>query len=147
MSGMVFRRIVRLQSQGAQWFLPSCAKTVCSQKKWKSHNTNFKLFWNIINKNVEFWLVSLCDWKPSRLVLEWPNELFCKIAVLQWVLRWENWSSFMSCLRDEIHLLRDFYKQFLWNRHYRRQASNIFSELSTIFKNLLKLWMFVTKRT
>ena len=113
-------------------------------KNWKSHNTNFKLFWNIINKNVEFWLVSLCDWKPSRLVLGAPNEPFCKIAVLQWVLRWENWSSFMSCFKDEIHLLGDLFKQFLWNRHYRRQVANILSELSTINKTFGCPWQ---KRT
>ena len=36
---------------------------------------------------------------------------------------------------------------FLLNGHYRRKAAKIFLELWTILENLLKLWMFMMKRT
>ena len=45
------------------------------------------------------------------------NELFCKKAILQWVFCWENWSSFMSCWTEKMHLLGDFLKIFMWNGH------------------------------
>ena len=40
-----------------------------------------------------------------------------------------------------------FLANFLLNGHYRREAAKIVSELWTIFENLLKLGMFVMKRT
>ena len=49
----------------------------------------------------------------------------------------------MCCWQDEIHLLADiFSKSFV-----ERAAAKFFLELWKIFKNLLKLWMFVMKRT
>ena len=65
-----------------------------------------------------------------------PNKLFCKIAVLQRVFRWESWSSFMFCRQDEIHLLGDFFKNFLWNGYYRREAMKI------LFRTLDSLWKY-----
>ena len=63
-----------------------------------------------------------------------PNELFCKKSVLQWVFCWENWSSFMCCWQDEIHLLWDLSENFLSNGHYRRKAAK------TFFRTLDNLW-------
>ena len=51
-------------------------------------------------------------------ILGAPNELFCKKAVLQWVFCWKNWSSFMCCWQDEIHLLWEFSENFLPNGRY-----------------------------
>ena len=65
-----------------------------------------------------------------------PNELFCRKAVLHWVFCWENWSSFMCCWQDEIHLLGDFVANFLLNGHYCREAAKI------CFRTLDNLWKF-----
>ena len=40
-----------------------------------------------------------------------------------------------------------FLANFLLNGHYRRERRKFVSELWTIFENLMKLWMFVMKRT
>ena len=53
----------------------------------------------------------------------------------------------MPCWQCEVHLLADFLENVLLNGHYRREAAKVFLELCTIFENLLKLWMFVMKRT
>ena len=64
-----------------------------------------------------------------------PNELFCKKAVLQWVFCWENWSSFMSCWQDKIHLLGDFLENFLLSGHYRlRSGENFFKNFGQSLK-------------
>ena len=40
-----------------------------------------------------------------------------------------------------------FLENFLLNGHYHCEAAKTFLELWTIFENLLKLWMFLMKRT
>ena len=39
------------------------------------------------------------------------------------------------------------FKNFLLNGHCRREAAIVYLELWTIFENLMKLWIFVMKRT
>ena len=46
-----------------------------------------------------------------------------------------------------MHLLGDFSENFLLNEHYPLEAVKMFFRTLEIFENLLKLWMFVMKRT
>ena len=82
------------------------------------------------------------------LIVGAPNKLFCKKTVLQCVFCWENWSSFMCSWQDEIHCWETFFGNFFGKWALSpRSGKNFFVELWTIFENLLKLWMFMMKRT
>ena len=64
-----------------------------------------------------------------------PNQLFCKIAPLQWVFCWENWPSFMSCWQDEIRLLGDlFEKLFVKWALSPQSGENIFKNFGQSLK-------------
>ena len=76
-----------------------------------------------------------------------PNELFCKKALLQWAFCWETWSSL--CVAGKMNYIcwETFLENLLLNGYYRRKGAKFFLERWSIFENLLKLWMFVMKRT
>ena len=95
---------------------------------------------------------SLCHCSKQIKILcitenqEHPTSCSAKEAVLQWVFA-EKIDPVL-CVADKVkYICWETLENFLLNEHSGREAAKMFFRLWAMFENLLKLWMFVMKRT